>query len=244
MLKDILEKKGLSVYKLSKDTGIAYSTINDIVIEKTDIKNVSANMLYRMSKYLEISMEVLYEGSLENTVSIHLYNEGRNVILVWGRQRIQYLGPKNLLCFHRINRIENHVVYADCYFLDEHGKIYSEEDFIDLEDVMSGVESILEREYEVLLGQPNTSEREILINKSLLVSDNLGIIYFSNQDIPDVCVKVVSLARPKSSAIIRLKDLSVVSSTMSKALLNRAIRAVERNRDEIREEVEEVLKYA
>ena len=38
MIKDILKSKGLSVYKVSKETNISYSTLNDIVIEKTDIK--------------------------------------------------------------------------------------------------------------------------------------------------------------------------------------------------------------
>lgn len=68
MLKDILQRAGLSVYKVSKDTGIAYTTLNDIVIEKTDLKNASAALLYRLSKYLEVSMEYLYEDSLQNNI--------------------------------------------------------------------------------------------------------------------------------------------------------------------------------
>ena len=47
MLKDVLDSKGLSVYKVAKDTNISYSTLNDIVIEKTDIKKTSSELLYR-----------------------------------------------------------------------------------------------------------------------------------------------------------------------------------------------------
>lgn len=244
MLKDILQERGISVYKLSKDTGISYTTVNDIVIEKTDIKNTSANMLYRLAKYLGLSMETLYEGSEESITNIYLSNEGRNVILTFNENRIQYLGPKNLLSFHRINRIEQNVIYIDCYFEDLDGKIYCEEDYIDLSDVLCGYESVIEGKYTIIVGKRDSGERETLIDQALLVSDNLAILYYISTDIPDECVQVVSLARPKSRAVVRIKDYSVVTSTMSQALLNRAVDAVKRNIDEISEEVEEVSRYA
>lgn len=244
MLKDILEEKGISVYKLSKDTGISYSTLNDIVVEKTDIKNVSANTLYRIAKYLNMSMERLYESSEEREFHIYLYNEARNVILSFQKERVQYLGPKNLVSFHRINRIEQNVLYVDCYFTDSNGTIYCEEDYIDLSDVLCDHENILQSKYTISIGKPNSSERESLINQSLLVSDNLAILYYANSDIPDRCVQVISLARPKARAIIRMKDYAVVSSTMGNALLNRALCAVKRNAEEILEEVEEVSSHA
>lgn len=67
MIKEIFVKRGLSVYKVSKETGIAYTTLNDIVIGKTDIRKSSSELLYRLSKYLCISMEKLYEGCLDES---------------------------------------------------------------------------------------------------------------------------------------------------------------------------------
>ena len=244
MLKDILEERGISVYKLSKETGISYSTINDIVIEKTDIKNTSANMLYRLAKYLEVSMEALYEDSITTNMDIYLSNDGRNVILEFAGKRVQYLGPKNLISFHRVNRVDNNVLYVDCYFLSPEGKMYCEEDYIDLSDVLSDYEYVIDGKYTVILGTEKTSEKESIINNSLLISDNIAVLFYANPDIPDKCVQAVSVSKPKARAVIRMADYAVVSSTMSKAMLNRAVDAVRRNVDEINDEVEEVLKYA
>ena len=64
MLRDLLKEKGISVYKASKDMGIAYSTLNDLVIEKTNISNTSVDILYRLACYLDYSMEYIYKDSL------------------------------------------------------------------------------------------------------------------------------------------------------------------------------------
>lgn len=240
MLKEILEQRGLSVYKLSQDTGISYSTLNDIVIEKTDIKNTSANTLYRIAKYLDLSMETLYENSLQTCHNIYLYNEGRNIILEFEDKRIQFLGPKNLLSFHKINKIVEHVIYVDCYFEDEDKTIYTEEDYIDLMDALSDASHILDSLYYVKLGTPNTSAKQRLIDEAILISDSIAILTYDNPDIPDDCVEAVCLARPNSKAVIRLKDYAIILSSMSKAMQNRAIEAVKRNI----EEIEEVRKYA
>lgn len=39
MLKEILKQKGDSIYKVSKEADIPYSTINDLINEKTEIEN-------------------------------------------------------------------------------------------------------------------------------------------------------------------------------------------------------------
>ena len=157
MLRDLLEERGVSVYKLSKETGIAYSSLNDIVIEKTDIKNASSNMLYRISKYFDLTMEQLYENSYESVTYIYLYNNGRNIILYFNNNRVQYLGPKNLVGFHRINNIKGDVIYVDCYYKDDNNVIYSEEDYIDLTDVMSDYIDVINGNYRVILGEKATT---------------------------------------------------------------------------------------
>lgn len=99
MLKDILSSKNLSVYRVAKDTGISYSTLNDIVIEKTDLKNTSAHTLYRLSKYLEISMEMLYEDAISDTANDSLSESSMTpLVSIWwwtGQSIIGVSTPKN-----------------------------------------------------------------------------------------------------------------------------------------------------
>ncbi len=61
MLKEILNQKNISIYKLAQDCGIPYSTLNDIVNDKVDVKNIRAGILFELSKALQISMDELYK---------------------------------------------------------------------------------------------------------------------------------------------------------------------------------------
>ena len=61
MLKTYLAMQGISVYSISKRSGISYSTLNDIVNCKVEIANVKAGILYSLAKTLGISMDTLYE---------------------------------------------------------------------------------------------------------------------------------------------------------------------------------------
>ena len=140
MLKDILDKRKESVYSVSQHTGIPYSTLSDIVMDRTDIRNIQARQLYRLSKYLDLSMEYLYENSCNqssgDTSVIRLSNNGRNVILNIEGIDYQYLGPKNLLSFKKINNVEDNVIYVDTYYIID-GSICVEEEYIDILDVLA-----------------------------------------------------------------------------------------------------------
>ena len=61
MLKQFLQQKRLSVYKLAKISGIPYSTLNDIVNHKVDIANIRAGIVFRLADSLNMSMDELYE---------------------------------------------------------------------------------------------------------------------------------------------------------------------------------------
>ena len=60
MLKDYLSTHNISIYSLSKRSGISYSTLNDIVNCKVEIANVKSGILYSLAKVLEISMDELF----------------------------------------------------------------------------------------------------------------------------------------------------------------------------------------
>lgn len=61
MLKNEIQKRGLSLYRISKETGIAYSTLNDLACGKVSIENCKAGMLRKLSGMLDMSMDELYD---------------------------------------------------------------------------------------------------------------------------------------------------------------------------------------
>ncbi len=67
-ISQILIAKGLTKYRLSKNTGIPYTTINDICSGKTLLANSSASTAYRIAKSLGISMEKLLETEIMGNV--------------------------------------------------------------------------------------------------------------------------------------------------------------------------------
>lgn len=61
MLKEYLNTHNISIYSISKNSGISYSTLNDIVNCKVEIANVKAGIIYSLAKTLGISMDALFE---------------------------------------------------------------------------------------------------------------------------------------------------------------------------------------
>ena len=59
--KECLEKKNVSGYALSKNTGIPYTTISDLINGKTMIQNVSLKHAIAISDYLRIDLRKLNE---------------------------------------------------------------------------------------------------------------------------------------------------------------------------------------
>ncbi len=240
MLIDYIIKNNETVYSISKKTGIPYSTLNDLVIEKTDIKKCSADTLYRLAKYLNISMEKLYEGKDERGSLIRLYNEGTEIHLAIGNNNYYFAGPKNLVAFHRINKVEDHVAYVDTYYMSGEGKIYSEEEYVDLYDVLKdfGAEGILDKDYDVILKKPNCSSKDELIDTSIMVSDNFAIEIIPSTTRNHI-LKVTNLSRPSKLLQIQLEDETVIMSNMTKNMEKRAKDAVLRNKSIIEDEIVE-----
>ena len=61
MLKDYLKDKGISVYALSQKSGVAYSTLNDLVNGKVEIGNCKGSLIRSLSGVLQMTMDELYE---------------------------------------------------------------------------------------------------------------------------------------------------------------------------------------
>lgn len=73
MIKELMEQKNISKYRLSKDSGVPYSTLSDILSGKTSLEKCSAETVYKLSKALEVSMEELIEPYMEKRISFDLF---------------------------------------------------------------------------------------------------------------------------------------------------------------------------
>lgn len=72
----LLEQKGISKYRLAKQSGVPHSTLNDICSGKTNIEKCSAETLYRIARVLEVSMESLIEEDYLENERVRSYEYG------------------------------------------------------------------------------------------------------------------------------------------------------------------------
>lgn len=61
---ELIDDKQITKYRLSKDSGIAYTTVNDLCSGRTQLEKCFAETVYRISKALGVSMENLIEPCL------------------------------------------------------------------------------------------------------------------------------------------------------------------------------------
>ena len=61
-LTELLEKKGYSIYKLSKRTGIRESTLYAIINNNTSIKNIKFDTVHKIATELDIPSDCLYKN--------------------------------------------------------------------------------------------------------------------------------------------------------------------------------------
>ena len=61
LINSIMAENKISVYRLSKRSGIPYATINDICNNKVNLAKCNAETIYKLAKELNVSMEELLE---------------------------------------------------------------------------------------------------------------------------------------------------------------------------------------
>lgn len=66
MLKDLLEKRNMTIYAMSKKSGIPYSTVSYLVRGKTPYENCSVQTFKSIADTLGMSMNELYEECGKN----------------------------------------------------------------------------------------------------------------------------------------------------------------------------------
>ncbi len=72
-INDILQSKKISKYRLAKDSGVPYSTVADIVSGKTSLEKSSAEVVYKLAKALDMSMEELTEPYMHKPIDFELF---------------------------------------------------------------------------------------------------------------------------------------------------------------------------
>lgn len=73
MIQDILCQNGITMYQLAKDSGVPYSSVNDICNGKTRLEKCGADTVYRLSKTLGVTMETLLEPYMRERISFDLF---------------------------------------------------------------------------------------------------------------------------------------------------------------------------
>jgi len=63
-LNDLLEQKNITKYRLSKTSGVPYTTISEITTGKSNIKNCTGDTLYKLAKALDVTIEELLAESM------------------------------------------------------------------------------------------------------------------------------------------------------------------------------------
>ncbi len=59
VIDSLLKKRGMTKYRLAKESGIPNTTLNDIFGGKTKLEKCSAETVYKLAKALDVSMEFL-----------------------------------------------------------------------------------------------------------------------------------------------------------------------------------------
>ena len=68
-----LQQKNMTIYRLSKESGIPYATLNDICNGKTRLEKCSAETVYRIAHALDTRMEDLLAPFMEKRSSFELF---------------------------------------------------------------------------------------------------------------------------------------------------------------------------
>lgn len=73
MLPELLERKSMTIYQLSKMSGVPYTTVNDIYHGRTSLDKCTAETVYKLSRTVDLSMEDLLSPYLQKRISFELY---------------------------------------------------------------------------------------------------------------------------------------------------------------------------
>lgn len=180
--------------------------------------------------------------------SLYVYNIGRQIHLQIDNIHIQYIGSKALNKFIKVNNYSDGCISVETEF-NINNQLIKEEDYIDLRDAFADynydIDKIIKSITEIKIGEPQMEKfsKKELIEQSLMVSDNMALVYTKNTT-NGVHIIVVNMKDTNARATISIPNFEVINSNMSKTMLTRAIDAVKRNYGQLMEEIKEKSLHA
>ena len=88
--KDLLLEKHVTGYALSKNTGIPYTTINDLINGRTVIQNISLKNAIKIANFLNVKIDHLANLDKEDLIEFRYF---RNNTL----HELKYIGPNSFV---------------------------------------------------------------------------------------------------------------------------------------------------
>ena len=77
MFRDLLNKKNITAYRLSKESGVPYATISDLCCGKTKLEKCTAETVYRLAKALDMTMEEMLKRHMDACANDMCENDRR-----------------------------------------------------------------------------------------------------------------------------------------------------------------------
>lgn len=72
-LNKLMQQKNITKYRLSKDTGIPYTTLSDICSGKAQLEKCTVETVYKLARKLDVSMESLLAPHMEKRPGFDLF---------------------------------------------------------------------------------------------------------------------------------------------------------------------------
>jgi transcriptional regulator with XRE-family HTH domain len=73
MVSELMQQKNMTKYRLAKNSGIPYTTVNDICSGRARLDKCSAETVFKLSRELNISMEALLEPYITRSGNFELF---------------------------------------------------------------------------------------------------------------------------------------------------------------------------
>lgn len=114
IFRKILQSRNITAYRLSKDSGVPYMTINDLINSKTTLIKCNVETVYKIAKTLNMSVEELIEPYLKIRPSFELFKS--NIC-----HKLKTLGDLDFLAYlldsNEINYYYDLEWYPECLYL-------------------------------------------------------------------------------------------------------------------------------
>ena len=76
IIDDLLRERNMTKYRLAVEAGVPHTTLNDICSGKTRLEKCSAETVYKLSKVLGVSMELLTGSGIRQAERERAYEYG------------------------------------------------------------------------------------------------------------------------------------------------------------------------